>query len=133
MIELHGWITVRDTYEAIFEEGDKMDLVISKLKDEIGKLRWFQPQIKAQNGEVYIEFTLFANRKESTYHEIIEFYKKVGDVAKGSYGLIYFYDDEDRDGQENEFQVYALRRGKIESFKDPFLSPIIPVIEDEDF
>ena len=46
--------------------------------------------------------------------------------------MIYLYNDEDRNGKENQFQVFLLARGKIEEKADPFLSPIIPTIEDKD-
>ena len=59
-------------------------------------------------------------------------FEKIGQIAKGSYGLIYLYNDEDTQGKNNIFQVFSMVRGKIYEKEDPFLSPIIPVLEDTD-
>ena len=132
MVELHGWVTIRETYRALLEEEEKIEILVTRIKDEINKLSWFKPEIKAQNGEWFIEFTLFSNRINPQILEVFEFYKQIGKLADGSYGLIYLYNDEDLNGKENQFQVFSLVRGVIKENPDPFLSPIIPVIEDDD-
>lgn len=131
MLELHGWVTIRETYKVIYEEEDNVDNIINKVKREIENLSWFKPQIKALNGEWFLEFTLFANRKNPQTQEVFELYKKIGKMAEGSYGLIYLYDDED-EGKENEFQVFSLSKGIVKEFRDSYLSPIIPIIEDKE-
>lgn len=131
MIELHGWVTVRETYKATYDEEEHMDIIIEKIKREIENLSWFKPQIKALNGECFLEFTLFANRKNPQTQEVFGLYKRIGELAEGSYGLIYLYDDEDK-GRENEFQVFSLSRGTVKEFRDSYLSPIIPTVEDKE-
>lgn len=101
MIELHGWVTIRETYEAKFDEEDNVDVVIENINKEIQKLLWFKPCIKVQNGTYFLEFTLFSNRKSAESQEIFNLYNRIGELAAGSYGLIY-------------------------------LSPIVPIIEDEE-
>lgn len=128
MIELHGWITIRETYKLTVEEDEKC-IYIKKIKDEIENLSWFKPQIKALNGEWYLEFTIFANRKNSQTEEVFMLVNKIGELAEGSYGLIYLYDDE-AVGKENQFQVFSLSRGTVKEFGDQYLSPIAPTIED---
>lgn len=132
MIELHGWVTVRETYRATFDEEDNIELIVCKIQGEIDKLQWFKPTIKVMNGEWFIEFSLFSNRKDSRSTEIFELYKRIGEIAVGSYGLIYLYDDEDTGGKENLFQVFSLARGIVKEREDSFLSPVIPTIEDKD-
>lgn len=132
MVELHGWITIRETYESFLEEEDSMDLVVAKIRDVIDHLSYFKPEVKAQNGEVFIEFTLFCNRITPQVLEVFEFCKQVGQLGKGSYGLLYLYDDENTNGKENMFQVFSLTRGILKEHGDPFLSPIIPTVEDAD-
>lgn len=131
MIELHGWLTIKETYKAVFEEEDQIDLVIEEIQEEINHLYWFKPEIKAQNGEWYINVSLFANRSNPQVLEVFELFKKIGRIAVGSYGLIYLYDDEDRDGKQNQFQVFSLARGLLKENSDPFLSSIVPTIEDK--
>lgn len=132
MIELHGWVTVRETYKATFDEEEHIELIVQKIQYEIDKLRWFKPTIKVMNGEWFLEFSLFSNRKDSQSREIFELYRRIGEIASGSYGLIYLYDDEDMEGKENLFQVFSLARGIVEEREDSFLSPVIPTIEDKD-
>lgn len=131
MVKLHGWITVRETYESFFEEEDNIHLVVAEIRETIDRLSYFKPEVKAQNGEVFIEFTRFCNRINPEVLEVFEFCKQVGQSAKGSYGLVYLYDDEDPNGKENRFQVFSLTRGGLKEHNDPFLSPIIPTIEDK--
>lgn len=128
MVELHGWITIRESYKVTINE-DNEKFFIENIKKEIENLSWFKPQIKSLNGEWFLEFTIFANRRNPQTEEVFKFYNRVGRLAQGSYGLIYLYDDEDI-GKENQFQVFSLSKGNIKEFSDPFLSPIIPIIED---
>ncbi len=128
MIELHGWVTIRETYKVTFEE-DNEGTFIEMIKKEIKNLSWFKPQIKILNGEWFLEFTIFANRKNSQTEEVFKLYNRIGELAEGSYGLIYLYDDEDV-GKENQFQVFSLSKGSIKEFRDSYLSPIVPTIED---
>lgn len=132
MVELHGWITIRETYRAFWEEEEKIELLVARISEEINRLSWFKPEIKAQNGAYFLEFTLFSNRLNPEISEVFELCKWIGEAADGSYGLIYLYNDEDISGKENQFQVFSLTRGVLKENNDSFLSPIIPTIEDED-
>ncbi len=129
MIELHGWITFRETYKSDLEE-DNIDTIMNKISQEIDKMLWFKPQTKVQNGQKFVQFTIFANRKNLEIEEAFTLFGKVGELAEGSYGLIYLYDDEE-EKKENQFQVFTLSRGKVKQFDDFYLSPIVPIIEDE--
>ena len=40
MIELHGWVTIRETYKVTFEE-DNEEIFIDKVRKEIENLSWF--------------------------------------------------------------------------------------------
>lgn len=132
MIELHGWITIRETYKSFFEEEEQIDSVIKKIQEEINKMSWFKPKIEIKNGEYFMQFSSFSNRINPETSEIFEVFKLIGEIAEGSYGIIYLYNDEDTDGKENYFQVFSLARGMIKENLDEFLSPIIPTIEDRD-
>lgn len=127
MVELHGWITLRDTYEATDEEN--IEMILKRVKYEIKKLKYSTLQIKSMDGEHFIEFSSYTNHMSLDVKEIISFFEAVGNVAKGSYGLLYVYDDEDMNSYNN-FMVYRLARGAVELYQDHFLSPIVPVVED---
>lgn len=66
-------------------------------------------------------------------NDSINIISKIGQIATGSYGLIYLYNDEDTHGKENMFQVFSMVRGVVDEKRDPFLSPIIPTLENADF
>ena len=72
---------------------------------------------------------LWQNGEWYQTEEVFMLVNKIGELAEGSYGLIYLYDDE-AVGKENQFQVFSLSRGSVEEFSDQFLSPIAPTIED---
>lgn len=69
----------------------------------------------------------------------IELLHWLAENGPGSYGLVYVHDDED-DGERgrlygrvsadhsNEFRVWRLVGGMVEELGDPFLSPIVPLI-----
>ena len=132
VVELHGWITIRETYRAFEKEEENIEVSVARIRDAVNRLSWFKPEIKAQNGVYFLEFTLFSNRINPEVSEVFELCKWIGEMADGSYGLIYLYNDEDIGGKENQFQVFSLARGVLKENKDSFLSPIIPTIEDED-
>lgn len=132
MVELHGWITFRETYKVFIEEEAHIDLLIRKIQEEINNLSWFKPKIEAQNGDWFIQFSIYANRINPQILEVFKLCRKIGKIAEGSYGLIYLYDDEDTNGNENAFQVFSLARGELTNKKDFYLSPVIPIIEDKD-
>ena len=135
MIELHGWITIREHYKQYEAEEENIDIIVNYIKKELdkqlNKQLWFKPQIKVLNGEYYMEFALFANHKNSELEEVFQLYKIVGQAAKGSYGLLYLHDDEANSGRQNEFQVFVLAKGEVKQCNDPFLSPFIPIVEEE--
>ena len=47
----------------------------------------------------------------------------------GSYGLVYLRDDEDS-AFSGSYKVLVVARGRFVERRDPFLSPIVPTIED---
>ena len=132
MIELHGWLIIHAKYKDVCWSDDLNRMVVMKLQEEIQKSEFFKPEIKAQNGDYFMEFSIYANRINKEVLEAYELYEKIGKIAEGSYGLIYLYDDEAVDGKENMFQVFVLARGEVKKEKDSYLSPIIPIIADAD-
>ena len=128
MLEFHAWVTIRETYKVIDE--DNIDEIIKTIKKKIEKLKWNKPELKFLNGESYIEFSIFANRKTEEIDELFNFFIFIAEVAIGSYGLIYMLDEGNLNGKNNEFQVFSIFRGGLHNKKDNYLSPFIPVIED---
>ena len=128
MLEFHAWITIRETYKV--EEEDNYDGIINEIQKKIKDLKWNSPQLKFLNGEGYIEFSVFSNRKTEEIDELFEFFTFIAKIATGSYGLIYMLDEGDLNGENNEFQVISIYRGILHRKKDYYLSPFIPTVED---
>lgn len=129
MIELHGWLTIRETFEANFDE-DNINGICIKIKNVIADMIDFKPIIQWKNGECFSEFSIYSNHNNLEVEEAISFFDVVGKIAKGSYGLLYLHDDENSNGFDNQFQVIILCRGKIRQCSDSYLSPFIPNVED---
>ena len=127
MVELHGWIKLRETYKAVDEDND--DEIIKNIQEEIDKIEYPKLQIRAINGEFFIDFSLYTNHLSGDVKDLIAFFETVGKIAEGSYGLLYLHNDEDEENYNN-FIVHRLARGKVEIYRDKLLSPIIPTIED---
>ncbi|MNN35540.1 hypothetical protein D3C81_1493930 [compost metagenome] len=84
------------------------------------------------NGIYHLSVGGFLNRKTSEAEEIIKLYQFIAEHASGSYGLLYTRDDEDIEGYDNEFRVFVLARGSLQLKEDVFLSPFVPVVEDNE-
>lgn len=82
------------------------------------------------NGRYYVHLGGCPNRRGTHGPALIELFAQVGQLAPGSYGLLYVHDDEDpKHGLD--FRVFRLARGAVTEHGDRFLSPVIPTLEDE--
>ena len=132
MFEYHGWITfVYSPYDVENEE-EKLDEVISYARNFIEQVlnKNHIAELKVINAEYMASFAGFANHRSPDVEAVIEFFEEIGKKAPGSYGLLYVWDDEVPDF-DDEFQVGRLVRGNFEFVKDHYLSPRIPTLEDE--
>ena len=129
MVEMHGWVTIRDTYKVV--DTDNTEKVTKILELEFKTIDYLNPEIKWINGECCLQLSLYSNHWNEECDEMLKIYRIIADKAEGSYGLLYVYNDEDREFY-NEFIIYRLVRGKIEIFNDKLLSPFVPIIEDEE-
>ena len=126
MVEIHCFITLRESYKPDDEETERFLPIVQK---EIDKVSCYGVELKVKNGEYYIEFSHFTNHKGQDFDELFNFFQSVGISAPGSYGLFYLHDDED-ETKYNSFRVWRLAKGLVKEFKDFFLSPCIPTIEE---
>jgi len=132
MYEFHGWATIHETTEES-DTGD-LELVVKNIQNFISELNWSGGLLRVYpaNGTYHLSVGGFLNRKTSEAEEIIKLYQLIADLAPGSYGLLYTRDDEDIEGYDNEFKVFVLVRGSIQQKQDAFLSPFVPVVEDNE-
>lgn len=131
MFEFHGWATIRQN--TADSDQEQLDIIIQKIQLKITEFAWGSGllSLNAANGSYYLHVGGFTNRRGDEAAEIVELYQWIGEIAPGSYGLLYTRDDENMEGTDYEFRVQVLSRGHLEDQRDPFLSPCIPVIEDQ--
>jgi len=127
MVEMHGWITLRDTYEDTDE--DKTKTIVDDINSKIKEYGYYDLEATWMNGECCLQFALYTNHWGQQNQDYLDIYHYIAGKAAGSYGLLYVHDDEAKnDG--NSFVVYKLIRGKVERVVDDMLSPYIPTVED---
>jgi len=129
MVELHGWLSVSATYKDEDSLADfDPDKVLRTVK-EIISASGYKIRLKYQNGSAFIDTLICSNHHTQEVDDIIGLYRRISEVATGSYGMIFIRDDEDAE-HSNEFQVYVFKKGKCTMKTDTEFSPCIPKIED---
>jgi hypothetical protein len=129
MIEIHCWITLR--YDDYHSDDQAQQAFVAKFKDYLNQehpdvLSTRYGHLISYNGlECFSLHTQHNHRGTSFYP--LQILTWVAQNGKGSYGLLYYYDDEDGE-VENAFQVHSLKRGKVAKQQDRFLSPYIPEV-----
>lgn len=134
MLSYYGWIEIRESYS---EEGES-DILMQEIwttlqtkAEEIQKISFnCSVETKIMNGEYKLIIFGASNHKRSPWYEILELLEWLAQNSIGSYGLLYLQDNEDKDGFDNQFQVYVLKKGILTKQNDPFLSPCIPEVEE---
>lgn len=132
MYEFHGWATIRETPSLVDEEN--LDRVIESVESFIKKLNWTSGgvlDVRPVNGEYHLSVSGFTNHKGKDAEDVLSLYQFLAKNAHGSYGILFVRDDEDRNGNDNRFQILVLARGILKEREDPFLSPYVPRVEDE--
>lgn len=132
MVEIHGWLVIRATYldEDKHPEIDE-DAVYSEVNRIVAEVKHNDIAIKVRNGLLVIDFLLHSNHKTIETDELLDTFTRIAQTATGSYGMLYYLNDDDLD-KCNEFDVLVARKGQVEWKKDEFFSPISQMIEDNE-
>lgn len=133
MIEAHGWITLR--YSDYHSEDQPQNDFVYSFKSYLKQhYTWVLEEDAARltnrNGLVSFSIDVRHNHPDEPFYPL-EIFTWVARHSTGSYGLLYFHDDEDT-ANHNTFQVYVLKRGQLlKAPADPFLSPYHEEVEKE--
>ncbi|MDA2811057.1 Imm7 family immunity protein [Nocardiopsis sp. RSe5-2] len=127
MFEFHGWLAIQGSAAREDDEPDQ-DVLRRLVESASGgsslvDLRWI-------NGELFLHVGGLLNRRSSEADEVVDLFERIGSVALGSYGVLYYRDDEKPGNDGNAFHVLAMRRGQVTEEPDGHLSPVIPRLED---
>jgi len=131
MIDINGWICIRESFVEEGVDENKLKSIIKLIESKIEKDLDHDNEyydLRSINYSVYLTITAAHNHQGG---HVIDFFKWVSSIASGSFGLLYVQDDEDIErGNENKFKVWRMRKGKVDELEDPFLSPVNPEIEE---
>lgn len=129
MVEYHIWSNIRLSTDGENELG--IERVIKQI-ESLSKTIYLNNKIfnlKAVNGEYILSINGVSNHLSEDVKSITNLFYKIPKIAKGSYGLMHIWNDEDLNAN-NKFKVYRMARGKIDVLEDAYLSPCEPIIED---
>ena len=132
MYEFHGWIKLAESARDIDEGG--LERKCEELQSRLNKLNWpsGRAEVLLLNGLYTLTLNAIPNRRRSEATELQELLRFVASEFKGAYGLVYEHDEHtELPNGCGVFSVNVIRRGECETRLDPFLSPRIPVVEDE--
>jgi hypothetical protein len=131
MYEYHGWATVRESAED--EDNAAILAIAGRLRTRIRELAWASGilDVRTVNGKIQLWAAGCTNHRGAEAREILELFEFIASLAPASYGILYVWDDEDENGYYNVFQVWVLTRGRVFRRLDPFLSPCVPVVQDD--
>lgn len=130
MYEFHGWFVVAETPEDHDDGG--LDQILAELRQMLATMKWapVRYDLYPLNGVYHLCVTGHLNRPLTHPEDVAALMTFLARRAPGSYGLLYWRDDEDASPPGmGEFRVRVLARGTITDRFDPFLSPTIPTIE----
>lgn len=114
MYQYHGWAVVLENTNDETNKEKEIN-ILESIKVYIEGL---QPNVdviemKAINGQYHLWMTGLWNREPSSNYNPVEIMRNIGDLAPGSYGMLYVFNDE-HPKHFNEFKVYVLARGSIQ-------------------
>ena len=134
MLEYQGWFVIRESFNERDESEEKLESIWKILKVLVSNINYNRKteicQMKITNGDYKLMIAGMDNHKSSSWVELLQLLDWIATESKGSYGLLHFYDDEDKNGLDNHFQVIVLKKGKISFELDTFLSPYNPEVEE---
>lgn len=131
MFEFHGWFCIQDsTIESDFEQ---LRYGIGKIRSYLDQQNWGTAlvDLRSLNGNSYLTLCGCTNRPTNHFELFDGLFKCFQEYAPGTYGLLYWHHHGDPNPPGiNYFKVNVVAKGKVTQHLDPFLSPIVPTIED---
>lgn len=130
MFEFHGWARIRVPDPDIdpIRRRELEAVAVARLREAIARAddQFSLFDVRQTGNELIV---LYAHSlRNRRFRPVIELFRWVAAELPDSYGLLYAHDDE-AEGQDNEFRVWRLARGRFEERADPFLSPHTPTVE----
>ena len=132
MYECHFWLLLRESTSDV--DGGSLELKLQEIRRLIAdKLPDAIPAcpVHELNYEHLLQGSVAHNHRGDTHVRLLAVLSAIAESLPGSYGLVYWHDDEIRDSRSsNRYNVIVVVRGTISDRADPFLSPVSPMLED---
>ncbi|MFO0848417.1 MAG: Imm7 family immunity protein [Gemmataceae bacterium] len=128
MFEFHGWATIRVSAPDIERRWELEAVAVARLREAIARAddQFSLFDVRQTSNELIV---LYAHGlRNHRFEPVIDLFRWVAAELPDSYGLLYAHDDE-AEGQDNEFRVWRLARGRLEERADPLLSPYTPTVQ----
>ena len=130
MFEFHSWVTIQEGWCESQDDETLLAANVKEIRSEAERLLvdtfGCSADVAVANGLHRPTIHGFRNHAQSW---VLELFRRTGQIARGSYGVLYIRDDEDPD-HSNEFQVWVMVRGEVEKKEDALLSPCLPKLEE---
>jgi len=118
VFEYHGWATLREAEEIdcpINDPARAGDCLRTTTLNSIGSLLesdglrnvWQRAELSSANGAWHLHLSGYRNHRQAL---VLETWGRIGELAPGSYGLLYVQDDEDPE-RNNEWVAGGPLRG----------------------
>lgn len=124
MIEYQGWVVVRESYNEEGESDELLNEIREQLSSKVSIINSSRfaniCTLTLVNGNLNLLIASLDNHRSSSWDEIVDLFDWLSKCALGSYGVLYFHDDEDTFGLDNKFQVMVLKKGNISFEIDTF-------------
>jgi hypothetical protein len=129
VFEYHGWVAIRET--AGLDDNDaRLRQQVTEIQERLAELGDYGLlDLRWMNGAPFLHLAGKPNHRGAWGTAILDTFERAGQIAPGSYGLLYVWDDESNQ-YPNEFRVFKLARGQVTEHPDVLLSPVIPALED---
>ncbi|WP_179338929.1 Imm7 family immunity protein [Winogradskyella ludwigii] len=132
MIEINGWAIIRESYKEEDDDNELLNATIKQIESKLNELDYSNEfySLKRLNGTYHLSIMVNHNHRVVTEH-VIDFFKWLALISKGTYGIMYVQDDEDTErGNEAKFKVWSIKKGKVAELDDIYLSPLNPEIKE---
>lgn len=135
MYQIHGWFHL--ALSSYGEDDEQLlDTRVKALRQwiESEENEWANMPVTLRilNGHWFLSIDGLVNHMTVLGAQVGDLVARVAALLPGSYGLLYERSDEMPDPPgDNAFRVSVMRRGQISQDDDPFLSPCIPLIDDD--
>jgi hypothetical protein len=129
----HGWFVLRqDAYGETDLAAE--DANVGRIREQAEALKigaGALVDLRRSNGMWLLSLSGYQNRPRGSSRDIEKLLGLVAELLPGSYGILYESDDERVDPPGgNAFRVRVMARGRLTEREDPFLSPLVPTIDD---